>query len=189
MNSLIENYFSEHLRVMEDLSGQGASSVAEAAALIVETFKRGHKVLIAGNGGSAADAQHFAAELVGRFRTEREALPAVALTTDTSALTAIGNDYGFDKIFSRQVDALAVAGDLFVGISTSGHSANILKAAGVAKEKGCSLLSLTGHQGGRLRDMADISLHVDAQETSFVQEGHILLIHLLCALVDEAFPQ
>lgn len=178
-----------HQQTVEKMRLQLADPVAEALELLVSTLRQGGKLLIAGNGGSAADAQHFAAELVGRFLRERRALPAVALTTDSSILTAVANDYGYEQVFARQVEALARPGDLFVGISTSGNSANICRAAHVAVDCGCRCLFLTGETGGRLANTAGLSLKVPSGHTPQIQEGHVLLIHLLCDLVEQRlFP-
>ncbi len=184
MQQQIREYFAGHLKTLEQMAAGLEETLVEAALLLGETLQRGNKVLIAGNGGSAADAQHFAAELVGRFLRERAALPALALTTDSSILTAIGNDYGFEQIFSRQVEALAQAGDLLIGISTSGNSQNVCRAAEKAKQQGCSVLALVGEAGGKLAGLADLVLAVPSRYTPHVQEGHLLLVHLLCGLVE-----
>jgi D-sedoheptulose 7-phosphate isomerase len=139
-----------------------------------------------GNGGSAADAQHFVAEIVGRFKLERRGLPAIALSTDTSILTAIGNDYGFDKVFSRQVEALASPGDLVIGISTSGNSPNVLLALQLARQAGCSTVGLLGKDGGSIKDVCDLALVVPTNDTPRVQEGHITIIHIVCDLLEKA---
>jgi len=161
--------------------------INQAAVSIVESIMHGHKILIFGNGGSAADAQHFAAELTGRYKRERRGLPAIALTTDTSAITAIGNDYGFNKVFSRQVEALAQKGDVLVGISTSGQSENVLRALELGSTLGCKTISLTGKDGGNIKDVSDISINVAMNNTPRVQEGHITIIHTICEWVEEAF--
>jgi D-sedoheptulose 7-phosphate isomerase len=168
-------------RIEEELSPQIAAVVTQ----LVEAFTRGGKLLVMGNGGSAADAQHFVAELVGRFKMERRALPAIALSTDTSILTAIGNDYGFDKVFSRQVEALATTGDLVVGISTSGNSANVLQALQLAREMGCQTIGFLGKDGGSIKDVCDLSLIVSTDDTPRVQEGHITIIHIICDLLEK----
>ena len=159
--------------------------IAEMVTLLVETFTRGGKLLLMGNGGSAADAQHFVAEIVGRFKMERRGLPAIALSTDTSILTAIGNDYGFERVFSRQVEALAAPGDLVVGISTSGNSPNVLLALKVAREKGCRTVGLLGKDGGSIKDVCDLALIVPTSDTPRVQEGHITIIHIVCDLLEK----
>ncbi len=161
--------------------------IAAAASLITETIKKGGKVLIFGNGGSAADSQHFATELVGRFRKERRALPAIALTTDTSALTALANDYSFDVVFSRQIEALAGPKDLAFAISTSGQAKNVLQAIRLAKKIGAKTIGLTGKGGGPLAKNVDCALVVPSENTARVQEIHILIIHIICELVEEAF--
>jgi len=174
------------LQLMEnDLSGP----IANAVQMLIDTFVSGNKLLVMGNGGSAADAQHFAAEMVGRFLMERRALPAIALTTDTSALTAIGNDYGFDMIFSRQVEALARPGDVVVGISTSGNSENISLALQSARKLGCRTIALLGRDGGKIRDLVDIPLVIPSTATPRIQEGHITVIHIMCDLLEKGlFP-
>ena len=158
----------------------------KASDAILECFKNGNKVLICGNGGSAADAQLWAAELMGRFKRERKGLPALALTTDTSFLTAWSNDYEYDTIFSRQVETLGVSGDILIGISTSGYSKNVIKAVKIGKKKGCVILTLTGRDGGDLKPLSDINIHVDSTVTARIQECHLLAYHIICELVDEA---
>ncbi len=160
--------------------------LADAATACVNCLRTGHKILLAGNGGSAADCQHIAAELVGRFMFDRAPLPAIALTTDTSALTAIGNDYGFESVFSRQLAALGQAGDVFIGLSTSGNSANILAAARQARTHGLVCIGLTGRAGGALREHCDVLLDVPADATPDIQVCHITLGHLLCDLIERA---
>lgn len=160
--------------------------IAEMAVFMTATFKRGGKLIVMGNGGSAADSQHFAAEIVSRFRMERPALPALALSTDTSILTAIGNDYGFDVVFRRQVEALALPGDMVVGISTSGNSVNVLKALELAREKGCRTVTLLGKDGGSIKGVSDLALIVPSDDTPRIQEGHIAIIHIVCDLVEKA---
>lgn len=161
-------------------------SVYKAANILCKTLSFGSKILICGNGGSAADAQHFAAELCGRFKCERAGLKAISLATDTSVLTAVGNDYGFDEIFARQVEALAQKGDLLICISTSGNSANIIRAARVARELGVGVLSLTGRDGGELLFESELNINVANNDTARIQEAHIFIIHCLCQAVDEA---
>ncbi len=161
------------------------SLVLRSAEAIVESFNSGGKLLIAGNGGSAADAQHMAAEFVNRFEIERPPLPALALTTDTSNITSIGNDYSFDEIFSKQIKALGRSGDVFIAISTSGSSPNIIKAVEASREIGIKVIGLTGKGGGDLAPLSDILLNVETETTARVQEVHITVIHILCRLVDE----
>jgi len=189
MSHQIDRYFARHLEVIQQAARELSPAVEACAALLLETVTRGGTVLIAGNGGSAADAQHFAAEFVGRFLTERRALPAVALSTDTSILTAVGNDYGFERIFSRQVEALARPGDLFFGISTSGNSPNILRAVESAKERGCKTVALLGRDGGAIGRCVELPIVVPVVETPHIQETHLTIIHLLCLLVESSIGQ
>lgn len=175
----------EHRAVVGRIETQLAPRIAEMAEMIVERLKGGGKLLVMGNGGSAADAQHFVGEIVGRFRMERPGLPAIALSTDTSIMTAIGNDYGFDVVFRRQVEALAVAGDVVVGISTSGNSPNVLTALELARERGCRTIGLLGRDGGTIGRMCDLALIVPSDDTPRIQEGHITIIHIVCDLVEK----
>ena len=180
----VRRYLDRHAQVMALVAGSCAGAVADAARMIAAALAAGNKVLVMGNGGSAADSQHLAAELVGRFLRERKALPAIALTTDTSILTAVGNDYGFDEVFKRQVEALAVKGDVVIGISTSGHSANVHAALCKARDAGCITIALLGRDGGKIRPDVDLALVVPAQETPHIQEAHVALIHILCDLIE-----
>jgi phosphoheptose isomerase len=175
-----------HLQAVESLKLQ-LSEVEACGQLLLASLKAGHKILVCGNGGSAADAQHFAAELTGRFETQRRALPAIALTTDTSALTAIGNDFGFDEIFSRQVEALGSVGDCLVAISTSGNSKNVMNAVTLAKAQGMKCLGLLGRDGGALKGMCDMAVVIEHPQTARIQECHLLIEHIWCAMVDHAF--
>jgi D-sedoheptulose 7-phosphate isomerase len=175
----------EHRALFEVLERDRAPLIADLAAMISDTLAGGRKLLVMGNGGSAADSQHFVAEIVGRFKMERRALPAVALSTDTSILTAIGNDYGFDAIFSRQVEALAAPGDCVIGISTSGNSPNVLKALTAARERGCRTVGLLGRDGGSIKAVCDLALVVPTMNTPRVQEGHIAIIHIICDLMEK----
>jgi D-sedoheptulose 7-phosphate isomerase len=170
-------------KVIENLSGD----IENACLMIVSALKDGKKVLIAGNGGSAADAQHIAAELSGRFVKERKALPGIALTVDTSALTAIANDYGYNHVFSRQLEALAQPGDLFIGISTSGNSQGILNAFESASKIGCKTLGLSGRDGGKMNGLCELNVIVPSDVTARIQEMHILIGHILCKAVDDAY--
>lgn len=158
--------------------------VVEAAKVIVESYRNGGRILVCGNGGSAADAQHFAAELVGRYNFDRPPLPALALNTDTSILTAVGNDYGFDKAFARQVYANASQGDVLVGFSTSGSSSNVLAAFDAGRERRTKLIALTGRRGESLRNVADVCLVVPSAVTPRIQEVHQVAYHLVCHLVE-----
>ena len=165
-----------------------ARPIAQAGRQLIDCLGQDHRVLVCGNGGSAADSQHFAAELIGRFEVERQALPAVALTTDSSALTAIGNDYGFEQVFARQVAGLGRAGDVLLAISTSGHSANVIEAIRTAQAQGLSVIALTGRDGGAIRELlqkTDTELCVATDSTARIQEVHILILHCLCDLIDQ----
>lgn len=161
--------------------------IEAVGAAAVDTLRAGGKLLLCGNGGSAADAQHIAAELVGRYMRARAGLPAIALTTDSSALTAIANDFGYEQVFARQVQALARAGDLLVAISTSGNSPNVIQAVHQARAMGVRTVGLLGGQGGALRDMVDLAVVVPSDETPRIQECHILLGHIWCQMIDDAF--
>lgn len=181
----ITSQLAAHREVITRIEQELSPLIAEMATLMVGTFTSGGKLLVMGNGGSAADAQHFVAEIVGRFKMERRGLPAIALSTDTSILTAIGNDYGFDRVFHRQVEALAAPGDLVVGISTSGNSPNVLKALELAREKGCRTVGLLGKDGGSIKNFCDLALIVPTSDTPRVQEGHIIIIHIVCDLLEK----
>lgn len=175
----------EHREVFERLAGL-SSPIEAAAGLIQTTLSRGGKLLLCGNGGSAADSQHIAAELTGRFIKDRRPLAAVALATDTSALTCIANDYSFDEVFARQVLALGQRGDCLLGISTSGNSRNVIRAADVARSAGVHVIGLLGRDGGALRALCDVAIVVPSSTTARIQEAHIFIGHTLCALVEEA---
>ena len=174
----------EHLQVCKLALESMNDDIARAGELIASALARGKKLLIFGNGGSAADAQHFAAELVGRFERERGALPALALTADTSIVTALGNDYGFETVFARQIEAFGREGDVAVAISTSGNSPNVVSAVETARRQGMSLISMTGESGGRLRPISEICLRVPSDRTARIQEVHAIVIHALCEIVD-----
>lgn len=173
---MFETVLKQHIECFEQLKGV-AASIEQAGDLMARTIESGHKILICGNGGSAADAQHFAAELIGRFEQERVAWPAIALTTDTSILTAVGNDYGFGNVFARQVQGLGQADDLLVGISTSGNSENVLRAVAEAKDKGMHTIGLLGRDGGTLRSAVDWPVVISHSTTARVQEAHIFILH------------
>lgn len=175
---------TDNLKRQEEALEAMKPEILRAAELLRNTLRSKGKVLLFGNGGSAADAQHWAAEMTGRYMRERRGLAAVALTTDTSALTAIGNDYGYDRVFARQVEALARPGDSAVGISTSGSSENVRLALARAREMGCSTVAVLGRDGGTVRAEADVALVYGAEETPRIQEFHLVLGHLLCSLVD-----
>lgn len=185
----IEGYFEKLQEVLSEVGQTCADDLLQCCLMMVTALRGGNKVLIMGNGGSAADAQHFAAELVGRFLLERKALPAIALTTDSSILTAVGNDYGFDEIFKRQVEALARPGDVVFGISTSGLSNNVFHALTAANEIGCKTIGLLGRKGGSIAHIVDLALTVREQHTPYIQTAHGAMIHLICDLVEkDLFP-
>ena len=181
--TIIESALKEHLCVFDSIRNI-AADIEACAQKLVAVLTGGGRVFICGNGGSAADSQHFAAELSGRFEIERRGYPAIALTTDTSALTAIGNDYGFDSIFARQLEAHAQAGDLLIAISTSGNSANVLRAVESARKNGIFSIGLLGRDGGALADVVDKALIIDAEKTTRIQEAHIFILHVLCELFE-----
>lgn len=180
----IVDIFNESIRLKREFAEEYAEDIVNLGIVIGRRLKMGYKVLICGNGGSAADSQHFAAEIVGRFERERDGYPAIALTTDSSILTAIGNDYGFEYIFSKQVKALGNKGDIFIGISTSGNSKNVLEAANTAKGIGMLTIGFLGKDGGKLKDIVDKSFIVRSNSTARVQEVHITMIHSLCYILD-----
>jgi len=159
--------------------------IADVSQVVTDAYQKGKKTLLAGNGGSAADAQHIAGEFVSRFYFDRPGLPSIALSTDTSILTAIGNDYGYEKLFSRQIQAHGNTGDVFIGISTSGNSPNILKALAECKEKGVISVGLTGASGGKMAELCDYCIKVPSPETPRIQEVHILIGHIICCIVEE----
>ena len=187
MKSIIELEFSEHLKTTQATLEYIAEPLETAAKLCIDSLQNGGKILIFGNGGSAADAQHIAAELVGRYKAERKGLPAIALTTDTSALTSIGNDYGYKHVFDRQVEALANKGDVVIGISTGGSSGNVINGLQTAKDLGCKLIGFSGRDGGEMNDLCDVNLVVPAEDTPRIQEMHIVIGHTICHLIDQAF--
>ena len=183
--SEIESQFRRIADNFTELATQ-AADVRRAGDMLVETLKRGGKIMFCGNGGSAADAQHLAAELMGRYLKDRRPLPALALTVDTSALTAIGNDYSFAEVFARQLAGIGRPGDALVAISTSGNSENVARALLVAKETGIATIGLTGASGGKMRDLCDLCLCVPADRTNHIQEMHIAVGHILCGIVEAA---
>ena len=189
MQSIIKFEFEEHLKTSQATFESIGHSVEVAAKLCIDCLKNGNKILLFGNGGSAADAQHIAAELVGRYKTERKGLAAIALTTDTSALTAIGNDYGYDRVFDRQVEALANTGDVAIGISTGGSSANVASALKLAKDLDCKTIGFSGRGGVEMNELCDINIVVPAQDTARIQEMHIVIGHTICHLIDLAFSE
>ncbi len=189
MKRVIESEFNSHLETIKKVIETMAEPLEKASQIAIDTLKNGNKILIFGNGGSAADAQHIAAELTGRYKTERCGLPGIALTTDTSALTAIGNDYGYDRVFDRQVESLAQKGDLLIGISTSGNSKNVINAFTIAKEMECKIIGFSGRDGGEMNNYCDINLVVPSNDTPRIQEMHILFGHTICQLIDNAYEE
>jgi D-sedoheptulose 7-phosphate isomerase len=183
--SILDATIAEHLAVIEDLRAQ-QPVLEQIAAEMTHSILAGKKILWCGNGGSAGDAQHLAAELVGRFRRERRGLPSIALTTDTSALTSIANDYGFEQVFSRQVEALCVEGDVLVGITTSGNSPNVCAALEEGKKLGAYTVAFTGQAGGGIASIADATLRVPSKVTARIQEAHILCGHMLCDWIEQS---
>jgi len=181
--------FSESIKAKQDFMADRANldAIGLAAQTLIESLKAGGKVLLFGNGGSAADCQHFAAELIVRFEKERRSLPAIALTTDTSILTAAGNDYDFDSVFSRQIEGLGADKDVAIAISTSGMSPNVLRGASIARKKGMPVIALSGRDGGELAAIADIAIIANHPVTARIQEVHGTVIHILCKLVEDAF--
>lgn len=163
------------------------TSIEDASKMLVDALKHGNKIIIGGNGGSATQASHFVAELTGRFHKDRIPLAGIALTTDIAAITAIGNDYGFEKIFERQLDALANKGDVFIGLSTSGNSENIIRAIEKAKQKGVKTIALLGKDGGKMKGICDIEIIVPSDNTARIQESHIMILHIFCEQIDKVY--
>ncbi len=184
LNKLIEGHIKNHINTSEKFASQ-INEIENVSKRINKCIQSGGKLLICGNGGSAADSQHFAAEIVGRYSRERNGLPAIALTTDSSIITAISNDYNFEKIFSRQVEVLAQKKDILVAISTSGNSKNILNALKAAKSRGIQTVAFLGNEGGKAKSISDKSIIVPSNVTAHIQEIHILLIHIICMIIDE----
>ena len=187
MKKIIEHEFNAHLKATKATMDSIYESIESAAKICINTLKNGGKVLIFGNGGSAADAQHIAAELVGRYKGERKGLAAIALTTDSSALTCISNDFGYEQVFSRQVEALANNADVAIGISTGGTSTNVISAVNVAKNIGCKTIGFSGRGGGEMNSLCDVNLVVPDGDTPRIQEMHILIGHTICQLIDNEF--
>ena len=181
INSVIDEQINNLKQLKEENYADDLIAIVEA---ITNSLKNGGKVLIAGNGGSAADSQHIAAELVGRFAKERKGLPAIALTTDSSNLTSIANDYSYDEVFRRQVEALGNKGDIFIGISTSGNSRNVIEAVNEAKKKGVITIGLLGKDGGKLKALCDYNITFPYKETARIQEHHIMTYHLMCEFIE-----
>ena len=187
-NKIKEVFLYDHIELFKKI--KNIQKIEQSADMIVKSLKVGKKILVCGNGGSAADSQHFAAELIGRFEKERESLPVVALTTDTSILTAVGNDYGFQHIFAKQVKGLGTPGDALIGISTSGNSPNVILAVEAAKEKEMITIGLLGKDGGKLNGLVDYSVVVPHNVTARIQEAHIFILHFWAAVIEEEmFPE
>ena len=186
MRQIVVEQLNESARVKQKTAELLADAIVGASQMIIDCYRRGGKVLLIGNGGSAADAQHIAGELVGRFKLERKALPAMALTTNTSILTALGNDYHYDVVFARKVEAFADnKADVLVAISTSGNSPNILRAIEMAKSKGIGVIGLLGKGGGKVKDIVDLALIVPSDDTQRIQETHITIGHIMCDLIEQ----
>jgi D-sedoheptulose 7-phosphate isomerase len=186
-DSVFNRSMTEHLDVCSKFLVSAGASIEACERLLAESLDAGKKILVCGNGGSAADAQHIAAEFVGRFERERRALPAISLTTDTSALTALANDYDFSRVFARQVEALAVPGDCLIAISTSGESRNIIAAVMAARKIGCSVVGFTGASGKKLASLSDACVMIPSDRTARIQEGHIAAAHILCEMIDARY--
>lgn len=187
--STIAGSLGEHVALFETLLASYEENITGCAELIFRTFEEGKKVLVCGNGGSAADAQHIATELVCRYESDRKGLPAIALTTDTSALTAIANDFDFERVFVRQIEALANEGDLLIAISTSGNSPNILSAVMTARSLNCKVLGMTGAKGKKLASLCDACLMIPSERTARIQEAHITIAHIWCEIIDAKFAK
>ena len=185
LHSEIRDYLLENIKVKQRVIENSMKQINEIVRLITETYSNGHKVLVFGNGGSASDAMHMVGELVGRFKVERKGLPAISLVADSAVLTAVGNDYGYENIFSRQVEAYCTPGDVLIGISTSGNSPNVIKAINLGNEMGAKTITLLGKDGGKLKDLADVTIVVPSDNTPRIQETHITLIHIICEMLDK----
>ena len=181
---MIDETLEEHIRVIQRLNSEHLVPIQQLGEKAVETLRTGHTIFFCGNGGSAAQCQHLAAEIIGRFVKERSGYRAIALTADTSALTAISNDYGYEQVFDRQIEALGRSGDLLIGLSTSGHSANVLHAMRKAREMGLFTVGLTGCDGGRLKDIVDLCITVPSDTTAHIQEAHLVIGHIMCSFID-----
>lgn len=189
MKEQIEAQLREHVKVAEDVLASQTDVIVQMAEMLIDCLGGGGKVLLCGNGGSAADAQHIACELVGKLARDRRALPAIALNTNTSVVTAVANDYGFQHVFARQVEALAAKGNVLIGLSTSGNALNVLEAMDAARTIGCRRIAFTGSGGGKLASAADLCLAVPSNKTWRIQEAHITVAHILCDLVEKAVCQ
>lgn len=183
----LDKFFADHIRVMSDVKDNLVNEIQGASEAVLKSLTNGGKVIFMGNGGSASDAQHLSAEFVGRFVKERKPLAAISLATDTSALTAIGNDYGYEQIFSRQLEAIAKEGDVVIGISTSGNSENVFKALETGRRLKCFTIGLLGKDGGKCKSICDIDITINSDVTARIQEAHIFIGHILCELIDNEF--
>ncbi len=186
MKDIVHQEINEHIEIASSIFSQ-SREIVTCANICIDCLESGGKILLFGNGGSASDAQHIAAELVGRYKTERIGLSAIALTTDTSIITSIGNDFGYDKIFSRQVEAIANSGDTFIGISTSGKSTNVINALKLARKLNCNAIGMSGRDGGEMNEICNINLVIKSDDTARIQEMHILIGHIICNLIDQNF--
>jgi D-sedoheptulose 7-phosphate isomerase len=186
MKDIIKNEFNAHIKIANSLHNL-TDAVATSAQICIDCLKNGGKILIFGNGGSAADAQHIAAELIGRYKSNRKGLSAIALTTDTSSLTSISNDFGYEHVFERQVEALAQKGDVAIGISTSGKSENVINALKLASKLNCKTIGFSGRDGGEMNKICNINLVVPSEDTARIQEIHIIIVHTICHLIDKEF--
>jgi D-sedoheptulose 7-phosphate isomerase len=183
MKEIITKDINDHLEVANTLH-KLTEKIYKSAEICITSLNNGGKILLCGNGGSAADAQHIAAELIGRYKLERKGIPAIAITTDTSSITSIGNDYGFGQVFERQIEAIANEGDIVIGISTSGQSENVINALNLAKTIGCLTIGFTGGNSGKMNAFCDINLTVSSEDTARIQEMHIILGHIICNLIE-----
>lgn len=187
--NIAERIINESLKIKQEIKERRLDEIVKAAVVVTDALRSGGKVILCGNGGSAADAQHIAAEFIGRFQKERKSYPAIALSTNTSILTALANDYGYDIVFSRQIEALAEKRDVVIGISTSGNASNVIKALAKAKELGARTIALTGGSGGKLSKGADISIVVPSAVTARIQEAHIVIGHIICEIAEGSFDK
>jgi len=185
-DKIILNSFDESIQVISD-SKKLINDIQSVSDLIIKCFSNGNKIVIFGNGGSAADSQHFAAEFIGRFLLERKSLPAISLTTDSSILTALGNDYSFNDIFSRQCESLVKKNDIVIAISTSGNSLNVVNGIISSKKNGANIIGILGNDGGKIKDLVDLSIIVPSNSTPRIQESHRLILHIICDLVEQFF--
>ncbi len=185
MKKEVESSLNESINIRAELLSSSVEPVVQIANILVEAFKAGHSLYLMGNGGSAADAQHISGELVGRFKKDRKPLPALALTTDTSVLTAIANDFGYDQCFERQLEAFVKDGDVVLSLSTSGNSTSIINATILARKKGAKTIAFTGKGGGRLKDLVDVCLEIPSADTARIQECHMTIGHILCSIIEK----